>query len=159
MFGTSCYCPYGNAVLKHSYNDPSNRSGVNLYVCPNSSGQPSNQWEYDALPRCSISCNKSVCIQAPNGRKTTGRIVSACPKYHPQNADQCAQYGGDYCTCIIRQTADLNQALVDNLGGSNVYATVWAGSCNGIEEVNTETVCEDIVISTRLMPTEPISQI
>ena len=38
LFDTNCWCPYGNAILAYAWNDPNNRSGINLYICPNAQG-------------------------------------------------------------------------------------------------------------------------
>lgn len=58
-----------------------------------------------------------------NGKQATATVRSACPKYHPVNANQCCQYGGSYCTCIKQATIDLNYKPYGELGNANGFAT------------------------------------
>ena len=35
VLGTTCWCSSGNAYKKYRWDDPNNRSGQDLYFCPN----------------------------------------------------------------------------------------------------------------------------
>ncbi|CDW72395.1 UNKNOWN [Stylonychia lemnae] len=113
LFGTTCSC--------QNRQQPSylcNRDGKNVYVC--SDNQP---------PRCSVACGQQVCIQK-DGRQSTGVIRSACPRYHPQNAHDCCNYGGSYCTCVFDDTIDSNWKVYNELGGNNGYSSnAYWGAC------------------------------
>jgi len=115
LFGTSCKCG-GNGKTTHRCT----ALGYDIQVC--SDYQP---------PSCSTACGQQVCITKDN-KKTTGTILSACPKHHPVNTQQCCDHptSRDYCTCVIQDTLDLNASPYAALGNSNGYASnaVW-GSC------------------------------
>jgi len=65
-----------------------------------------------------------------NGKQATGTVRSACPKYHPVNADQCCKYGGSYCCCVKEAVLDINYQPYAQLGGQNGYTTgVTIGAC------------------------------
>lgn len=114
LFGVSCQCQNGQPPVHKCTKD-----GIDVKVC--SDNKP---------PRCSSSyCNKQICIKM-NGKQATATIRSACPKYHPQNADQCCQYGGSYCTCIKQETIDVNWKPYAELGNQNGFASsVTIGAC------------------------------
>jgi hypothetical protein len=115
LFGTSCKCQSGSTVSR------CNALGVDVRVC--SDYKP---------PSCSTACGQNICI-TKDGRKTTGKILSACPKNHPQNTQQCCDHptSRDYCTCVIQDTLDLNAQPYAALGNTNGYSTsaVW-GACS-----------------------------
>ena len=114
MYGVSCHCPNGIEEVC-TYN------GQKIYKC---SG--------NAYPSCTVdSCEEEICLRnKANNRNATGKIVSACPKYHPQNADQCCQHKNDaYCTCIIRNTVDCSSQVYSQIGGANTFVDVTRGSC------------------------------
>ncbi|CDW86740.1 UNKNOWN [Stylonychia lemnae] len=113
LFGTKCECQNGKPPAYLC-----NKEGKNVYVCSD------NQ-----APRCTVHCNMKVCIEK-NGRKSTGVIRSACPKHHPQNAHDCCNHGGSYCTCVFHDTLDTNYQVFSELGGSNGDAKAWLGSCD-----------------------------
>ncbi|TNV76335.1 hypothetical protein FGO68_gene11039 [Halteria grandinella] len=105
LFGTSCQCQPGASLVQRCSKD-----GIDVYVC--SDYQP---------PRCKVPCNQQMCITANTGRSTTVRVVSACPKHHPQNTRDCCAYGGSYCTCIKQDTVDINITPYKNLGLIDAY--------------------------------------
>ena len=113
LFGTTCTCPDG-------IEEVCTYDGQTVYQCKDGK-----------YPSCDVSCQKSLCLtNTSNGKKSNASIVSACPKYHPQNAQQCCEHKNDaYCTCIIRDTIDCASDVYNNLGGSNTYATVTEGYC------------------------------
>ena len=115
LFGTSCKCQSGSTVSRCK------AMGYDVRVC--SDYKP---------PYCSTACGQSICI-SKDGRRTTGKILSACPKNHPVNTQQCCEHPNskDYCTCIIQDTLDLNAQPYAALGNSNGYASnaVW-GACS-----------------------------
>ena len=83
----------------------------------------------NGYPKCTIYCKEKICLR--NGsRNKTAEIVSACPKYHPQNAEQCCYHKNDaYCTCIIRATIDTATSVYDALGGKNANIEYHVGAC------------------------------
>lgn len=115
LFGTSCKCQSGSTVSRCK------AMGYDVRVC--SDYKP---------PYCSTACGQSICI-SKDGRRTTGKILSACPKNHPVNTQQCCEHPNskDYCTCVIQDTLDLNAQPYAALGNSNGYASnaVW-GACS-----------------------------
>lgn len=115
LFGTSCKCQSGSTVSRCK------AMGYDVRVC--SDYKP---------PYCSTACGQSICI-SKDGRRTTGKILSACPKNHPVNTQQCCDHPNskDYCTCVIQDTLDLNAQPYAALGNSNGYASnaVW-GACS-----------------------------
>jgi len=116
IFGTSCSCQGGAGLTKRC-----DYAGHAVEVCSNY--QP---------PNCKTSCNQQICIHK-DGRKATATVLSACPAHHPQNTGDCCTYkNDDYCTCIIRQTLDINWKPYGELGGRNGWASgaSW-GACNG----------------------------
>jgi len=115
LFGTSCKCQSGKTTYRCT------AMGYTVNVCS----------DYKA-PSCSTACGQQICITKDN-KKTTGKILSACPKNHPVNTQQCCEHptSKDYCTCVIQDTLDLNASPYSALGNSNGYASsaVW-GSCS-----------------------------
>ena len=125
LLDTNCWCPEGNAYLKYPADDPNNRSGYDLWACPG-----------ESRPECSIRCGQEVCIVA-NGMRGNGVIRSACPKYHQDNVESCKNGGNDdYCTCIIRDTADLNYSPYQQIGGNNAWGDVYIGNCDQNTGIN-----------------------
>eukprot|EP01084_Bolivina_argentea_P146550 256573_1 len=116
LYGVSCSCPGGALTEVCTYN------GKKIYKCAN-----------NALPSCKAPCEKEICLITSNNKQATGKIVSACPKYHPQNADQCCKHKNDaYCTCIIRNTVDCASAVYSGIGGSNTFVNVHSGACSSL---------------------------
>ena len=115
LFGTSCKCGSGGGTTHKC-----NALGVDVRVCSD-----------NKAPSCSTACGQYICI-FKDGKKTNGQILSACPKNHPVNTQQCCDHPSskDYCTCIIQDTLDLNAQPYSALGNSNGYSTsaTW-GAC------------------------------
>ena len=115
LFGTSCKCGSGGSTTHRC-----NALGYDVRVCS----------DYTA-PSCSTACGQYICIQKDN-KKTNGQILSACPKNHPVNTQQCCDHptSKDYCTCIIQDTLDLNAQPYSALGNTNGYSqsATW-GKC------------------------------
>ena len=115
LFGTSCKCS-SNGYTVHKCN----ALGYDVRVCGDG-----------VAPSCSTACGQYICIQKDN-KKTNGQILSACPKNHPVNTQQCCDHptSKDYCTCIIQDTLDLNAQPYSALGNTNGYSqsATW-GKC------------------------------
>jgi len=110
LFGTSCWCQnHGPKVQRCSY------GGVTVMVCADH--QP---------PNCDTACRQNICVYK-DGLSATATVLSACPSSHDTNTRQCCDYrNDDYCTCIIRNTLDLNWKPYGQLGGTNG----WSSSAN-----------------------------
>jgi hypothetical protein len=116
IFSTSCSCGNGGGVTYKC-----TAFGVQVSEC--SDGR---------APQCSTACGQKVCI-SKDGKKTTGTILSACPKHHPENVKNCCSHSSsrDYCTCVIQDTLDLNWQPYQALGNTNGYSSsaTW-GACS-----------------------------
>lgn len=123
LFSTSCRCG-GNGGTTYRCT----ALGVQVSVCSNY--QP---------PSCSTACGQKICI-SKDGRRTTGTILSACPKHHPVNTQQCCDHPSskDYCTCIIQDTLDLNAQPYAALGNTNGYSSsaTWGACASQLESLN-----------------------
>jgi hypothetical protein len=114
LFGTSCTCGGDGSMTQVCTYD-------GIYAVSECNAGP---------PGCSTACNQQICI-AMNGQQATGTIMSACPKHHPTNVQQCCAYQNDaYCTCIIQDTLDIATQPYDQLGGANGWSSgaTW-GAC------------------------------
>lgn len=116
IFSTSCKCGNGGGVTHKC-----TAFGTQVSAC--SDGQ---------APQCSTACGQKICI-SKDGKKATGTILSACPKHHPENVNNCCSHSSsrDYCTCVIQDTLDLNWQPYQALGNSNGYSSsaTW-GACS-----------------------------
>lgn len=113
LFGTSCSCGGDGSMTQVCTYDNNAVSECNA-----------------GPPGCSTACNQQICISM-NGNQATGTIMSACPKHHPTNVQQCCWWQNDaYCTCIIQDTLDIASQPYDQLGGQNGWSSgaTW-GAC------------------------------
>ena len=130
LFGTSCSCQSGGLKTKCHV------LGKEVKVCADGKA-----------PRCQTACGQQICI-FKDGKTATGTILSACPAHHPQNTGQCCSHKSEsWCTCIIRDTIDMNWKPYGDLGGKNGWISANWGACGSVLEslnirINTERATE-----------------
>jgi hypothetical protein len=122
LFGTSCNCG-GNGATTYKCT----AFGVSVSYCN------------AGAPPCSTACNQKICI-SKDGKRATGTVLSACPKHHPDNVNNCCSHPSsrDYCTCVIQDTLDINWQPYQQLGNTNGYSSgaVWGACGSQLESLN-----------------------
>eukprot|EP00486_Rosalina_sp_Unknown_P005685 CAMPEP_0201570122 /NCGR_PEP_ID=MMETSP0190_2-20130828/12234_1 /ASSEMBLY_ACC=CAM_ASM_000263 /TAXON_ID=37353 /ORGANISM="Rosalina sp." /LENGTH=395 /DNA_ID=CAMNT_0047993309 /DNA_START=106 /DNA_END=1293 /DNA_ORIENTATION=+ len=124
------------------------------YVCTYELGGQSyyaNECSGKEKPPCDIQCGLEVCIQTEEGFMKTGKIVSACPHYHPVNNAQCCAASDEksraaYCTCLTQNTIDVSFEVYNAIGNKNQFVKVWSGAC---ETENYATSSTKVVLTNK----------
>eukprot|EP01084_Bolivina_argentea_P173412 300353_1 len=118
VFGTRCSCP-GGVETTPACTLP---NGVKAYYCNDK-----------RTPDCSgFECGQTICLNG-DGHKVNGYMVTACPKNHPNNVQQCCAHkdGGDWknwCQCLIGPDIDIASNLTKYFG-SNTVVSATKGGC------------------------------